>query len=141
MQVRWNSSPLPQQMQGGVLSPILIAVYLDDLVTGLKDLGVGCHWDVCFVDAVGYADDVALHACSSSLCIMLRFCEKFASMHGLTFYASKTQLIHFGTQQSHTCSVLIYFSDNQLSFLDAVLHLGHHLSFDLSDTRHIEQNT
>ena len=88
-----------------------------------------------FSHAVGYADDVALLAPSPcALRIMLHFWENFASMHGLTFNASKTQLINFGTQQFHTCSALIYFYDNQLSFLDAVVHLGHNLSFDLSDT-------
>jgi len=67
------------------------------------DLGVGCHWDGCFVSAVGYADDVALLAPSpSALRIMQHFCENFASMHNLIFNASKTQLIRFGTQQSHT---------------------------------------
>ena len=50
-------------------------------------------------------------------------------------------VIRFGTQQSHTCSALIYFYDNQLSFLDAVVHLGHHLSFDLSDTIDILHKT
>jgi len=148
MQVRWNSSLSPPfattngVRQGGVLSPILFTIYLDDLLTGLKDLGVGCHWDGCFVGAVGYADDVALLAPSpSALRIMLHFCENFANMHSLTFNASKTQLIRFGTQQSHTCSALIYFYGNQLSFLDAVVHLGHHLSFDLSDTIDILHKT
>ena len=36
---------------------------------------------------------------------------------------------------------LSIFSDNQLSFLDAVVHLGHHLSFDLSDTTDILHKT
>ncbi len=83
--------------------------------------------------AVGYADDVALLAPSpSALCIMLRHCENFASSHGLTLNTSKTQLIRFGTQHSHACSAIIHFSDNQLPFLDAVVHLGHHLNFDLT---------
>ena len=68
-----------------MLSSILFTIYLYDL-TGLKDLGIGCHWDGCFVGAVGYADDVALLAPSpSALHIMLCFCENFASMDGLTF--------------------------------------------------------
>ena len=88
MQVHWNSSLSPPfattngVCQGGVLSPILFTICLDDLLTGLKGLGIGCHWDGCFVGAVGYADDVALLAPSpSALRIMLHFCENFASMH------------------------------------------------------------
>ena len=30
--------------QGGILSLILFIIFLDDLLTGLKDLGVSCHW-------------------------------------------------------------------------------------------------
>ena len=38
--------------QGGVLSPILFTIYMVDLLTGLKGLGVGCYWDQNFVGAV-----------------------------------------------------------------------------------------
>ena len=44
--------------QGGVLSPILFTVYLDDLLSSLKN-GIGCHWDGLFVGAAFYADDIA----------------------------------------------------------------------------------
>jgi len=33
---------------------------MDDLLLGLKDLGIGCYWDGFFVGAACYADDVAL---------------------------------------------------------------------------------
>ena len=88
MQVCWNSSLSPPFAttngicHGGVLSPILFAIYLDDLLTGLALVVTGMF----FVSAVGYADDVALFAPSPSvLRIMLRFCVNFASIHGLTF--------------------------------------------------------
>ena len=52
--------------QGGVFSPILLNIYLDDLLMGLKNLGIGCHWHTFFVGAVCYADDVAFLAPSPS---------------------------------------------------------------------------
>jgi len=65
--------------QGGVLLPILFAIYLDDLLTGVALAVTG----IFFVCAVGYADDVALLAPSpSALRIMLHFCVNFASIHG-----------------------------------------------------------
>ena len=55
--------------QGGVLSPILFTIYIDDL---LEEHGAGCYWKHHFVGAVCYADDVALLAPSpSALRIML----------------------------------------------------------------------
>ena len=46
--------------QGGVLSPILFTVYIDELLQQLKQLGVGCFWKHHFIGAVCYADDIAL---------------------------------------------------------------------------------
>ena len=85
MQVRWNATLSPAfsvsngVRQGGVLSPILFTIYMDDLLLGLKDLGIGCYWDGFFVGAVCYADDVAILAPSpSALRMMLHYCEDFA---------------------------------------------------------------
>ena len=48
--------------QGGVLSPILFTIYIDDLLGDLCKHGVGCHWDSLFAGAVCYADDLVLLA-------------------------------------------------------------------------------
>ena len=68
---------------------------------------------------------------------MLNHCEEFAISRGLSFNASKTQLIRFGTQPSHLCPAIISFSGVSLPFTDTVVHLGHILSFDSSDTADI----
>ncbi len=43
--------------QGGVLSPILFAVYMDGLLAHLRDSGFGCHIGEYFVGGVGFAND------------------------------------------------------------------------------------
>ena len=73
----------------------------------------------------------------SALRLMLKHCEEFAISRGLSFNASKTQLIRFGTQPSHLCPAIISFSGVSLPFTDTVAHLGHILSFDNSDTADI----
>ena len=148
MQVCWNTSLSPSfgvsrgVRQGGVLSPILFTVYLDNLLLGLKSLGIGCHWSGHFVGAFCYADDVALLAPSpSALRLMLLHCEQFAITRGLLFNASKTQLIRFGPQQSSICSATIKFCGVRLPFANVVSHLGHYLSYDLSDNFDISMKT
>jgi len=46
--------------QGGVLSFALFALYVDDLVSQLKDSGYGIHVGSLFVGCVLYADDIVL---------------------------------------------------------------------------------
>ena len=66
MRVRWNSSNSRGFLlsngvkQGGVLSPLLFSVYLDDLLCELPQVNVGCHMNRYFVGAVIYADDITL---------------------------------------------------------------------------------
>ena len=52
--------------QGGVLSPSLFNVYLNELLSKLRENGVGCHMNGQFVDTFIYADDVTILAQSHS---------------------------------------------------------------------------
>jgi len=44
--------------QGGILSPMLFAIYMDPLIRKLRHLGVGCRIDGCFYGCLCYADDI-----------------------------------------------------------------------------------
>ena len=46
--------------QGSVLSPALFAVYMDEILIKLRNLGVGCYVGGVFMGALGYADDPVL---------------------------------------------------------------------------------
>ena len=46
--------------QGGVLSPYLFALYVDDLISQLRQSGYGLHIGQYFAGCVVYADDIAL---------------------------------------------------------------------------------
>ena len=97
MQVRWQRY-LSQTFsvsngirQGGILSPVLFTVYLDNLLIDLEHLDVGCHWISILAGVVCYADDLTLLAPSpAALRLMLRVCEDFAISHGLKFNPAKT---------------------------------------------------
>ena len=63
LRVRWGgafSSPfaVSNGVQGNVLSPILFALYLDELLVKLQSDGVGCYWGHHFVGPLAYADDI-----------------------------------------------------------------------------------
>lgn len=60
--VRWGGARSQQMFsivngtrQGSVLSPALFAVYMDEILIKLRNLGVGCYVGGVFMGALGYA--------------------------------------------------------------------------------------
>ena len=71
--------------QGAVSSPLLFSVYIDDLFKLLRNSGLGCHIANVFFACFGYADDLLLLSASrSGLQELVKICEKFAKIKGLT---------------------------------------------------------
>ena len=72
--------------QGGVLSPILFTIYVDELLTRLRDAHLGCRIGSLFCGALGYADDVVILAPALySLRAMLDICSQFAECYDVKF--------------------------------------------------------
>ena len=83
--------------QGGVLSPVLFTLYIDDLLKELSQSSMGCYWGNIFAGALAYADDLTLLAPSpSALRKLLAICEKSGSVLRLT---DKTQCIRFSRER------------------------------------------
>ena len=62
--------------QGGVISPILFCVYMDNLISELKSSDVGCYMGGVFAGAFVYADDFKLLAPSIyALKMMVEICK------------------------------------------------------------------
>ena len=78
--------------QGGVLSPVMFCVYIDDLLVQLARIGVGCFIRRKFVGALAYADDIVLVApTASALCKMLAVCDNYATEYYMAFNAHKSK--------------------------------------------------
>ena len=61
--------------QGGVLSPILFSLHVDDALSKLNETDLGClRFYGLYIDALMYADDIILM--SSSLNLLLALCEQ-----------------------------------------------------------------
>ena len=69
-QVKWNNTlgesfaVLCSVRQGGVLSPVLFAVYDNDLIPELKRSGYGIHVGSLFIGCVLYDHDIVLLSAS-----------------------------------------------------------------------------
>jgi len=101
--VRWDNmlSGTIQLMcgvrQGGVVSPVLFAVYVNDIIVALSEAGAGCYYDYMFVGRVMYADDLLL--LSASLCdlqLMISICYEELDELVMRLNLKKSQIVRIG---------------------------------------------
>jgi hypothetical protein len=123
--------------QGGVLSPVLFSVYMDDLIKELEISGDGCYIGHIFFGALGYADDLTLLAPAvQALARMLKVCERYGIKYDIRFNAKKTVCICFSKHK--VCSFPeVTFCDAILKWAPEVKHLGNYVQCDLKDTKEL----
>ena len=72
--------------QGGVLSPKLFSVYVDDLSDKLVGSKIGCSINNLYMNHVMYADDICLMAPSpAALQELINVCYDFSVRNDLSF--------------------------------------------------------
>jgi len=77
--------------QGGILSPILFNIYVDELLLSLSTSSYGCHVGDNFFGCIMYADDLILLSPSlSGLQCLVDICSIYAKDHNLVFNTKKT---------------------------------------------------
>ena len=109
--------------QGGVLSPVLFAVYMDELLLRLRAAGVGCRIGHTFLGALCYADDLQLLAPSRhAIKSMLAICERFAAEYMVTFNAAKSRLLVFGATDTDVKNISL--NGNIIPKVPTEQHLG-----------------
>jgi len=92
--------------QGGILSPVLFAVYMDPLIKQLRRLGLGCALYNEFYGCLLYADDILLMSHTvHGMQMMLRICDTFADEFDIKFNNVKS--VAKIMWSAHLCSLLI----------------------------------
>ena len=83
--------------QGGILSPDFYSIYVDDLVSKMKESGKGCQFLNHFVTALFYADDMAIIAPSiHGLEILLNICSDYCLEWDICLNVKKSKNLYFG---------------------------------------------
>ena len=80
-----------------MLSPVLFALYVNDLILALSRSGHGCYFNNMFVGSVMYADDLLL--LSASLCdlqSMIDICCVELDKLDMKLNVKKSQLVRIG---------------------------------------------
>ena len=127
--------------QGGVLSPALFSVYMDDLSTVLNTLNFGCYFNSTMINHLMYADDLVIVSPSiRSMQVLLSHCERFADDNDVKFNVKKSKCMSFlpqGLLKRNTFSLTL--SSSTLKFVDNHNYLGVNICNDESDDRAIEK--
>ena len=114
--------------QGGILSPMLFTVFMNDLLIQLRNNGDGCNINAVFYGAIMFADDLALCAPSRrAMQKMLRLCEEYCRDCCLSFNAKKTKSLLFGKNASALKPVPLMLNNESIEFVQEWKYLGCHV--------------
>jgi len=113
--------------QGGVLSPVLFIVYVNDVIVTLSKSGHGCYYNNMFIGCIMYADDLLL--LSGSLCDLQSMvdicCNEFDKLD-MCLNVKKSQVIRIGrTYRKEVSSISI--NGKPVQFVDEMKYLGWHI--------------
>ena len=110
--------------QGGVLSPVLFALYVDDIANSLSSSKLGCYVGEMYVGCIMYADDIILLSASlNMLQRMIVICETEAYYLDMKFNVTKSMILRVG----YGCNVLcakVYLDSCVLQFVCKLKYLG-----------------
>jgi len=110
--------------QGGLLSPLLFAIYMDSLCIRLRSCGLGCRLLDEFFGCLLYADDIVLVTHSvNAMRIMLDICEKFAVDFDIKLNGSKSVAMRIDARFDAEC-VPLTLSGSELQFVSTIKYLG-----------------
>ena len=91
--------------QGGVLSPLLFTVYVNDITCKLESSGYGCR--VAYVGILMYADDLLLISASVyDRRKMIEICEGEMVWLDMCFNVNKSCLLRCGPRYKKPCAAI-----------------------------------
>ena len=114
--------------QGGILSPKIFLVYIDDLSDKLVKCKIGCYIDNLCMNHVMYADDICLMAPSpAAFQELIHIYYDFSVQNDLSFNSSKSYCMVFKPKSYKLSCPRLYMDNQLLKYTDDIKYLGFHL--------------
>lgn len=117
--------------QGGILSPVLFNLYMDELSRRLN----GCMIGGILVNHLMYADDLVTFSPSSAgLQQLLNVCSDYGLQFDIEYNSSKSAVLICRTKQDKSLKYPVFrLSNNNLEVCKMIKYLGHCITDDLND--------
>ena len=111
--------------QGGVLSPHLFAIYIDDVINKVAKSNSSCFKRFTCISIFVYADDIILLSPSVSfLQELISLVEEGLTLLDMRINAKKSNCIRFGPRYDVTCSTLKLLDGSTIPWANKCLYLG-----------------
>ena len=112
--------------QGGIMSPVLFNIYMDELSCNLNQSYIGCSMNGMIINHLMYADDTCIIAPSpSALQELLDICADFAVSNFIIFNEKKTKCMCFKPNSLNGLFVpTLCLNDVPLTFVTSNKYLG-----------------
>ena len=125
--------------QGGVLSPILFNVYIDELSCRLYSSKIGCVLNSTYFNHIVYADDTVLLAPSpTALQKLLDICSEYACTHSLIYNETKTKYMCIRPPKRKDLYIPnVTLNGAHIKKVDSEKYLGYIVRNDCYDNDHI----
>ena len=127
--------------QGGILSPYLFNIYMDNLSIQLNAQHIGCAMGDTVINHLMYADDLVVISPSPvGLNKLLRICEQYGVSHDILYNAKKSCCMVFraASFRNIACPEFLLY-DKPLVRVTHVRYLGHIFKDDLTDDLDIDR--
>ena len=136
MCVRWGNSTSPDFLvgngvkQGGIISPILFNIYMDNLSMHLNSSGIGGYLGTAFINHLCYADDLCL---ISRMQQLLHICNGYAAEHQLIYNGSKSFSLCFKRKDLKIISQIFFLDQSKILLVEQCRYIGTTISIKNSD--------
>ena len=124
--------------QGGIMSPLLFNLYVNDLSVQLQKLPVGCCCGDMVVNHLMYADDIVLLAPSGKgMQTIIDTTYAYGNAYDIIFNLTKSQVMFYDTLKIGEAANIM-LGDTVLNVVQTYRYLGHIITNNLSDEADME---